>query len=159
MAKKRILRKEKPTIETVKTGLRATDFLKVKLCNPITEKLDKIDICEPNIVELCTPNMCLPDIKCYPERPKCFPHLCLTVCGPIEEHDPICDPVCLPVISSERFIPCVPSRFEILEKYRRYRERAGLRTVFGEPTPEIKEMTEELRKIRIEIENLKKKIK
>jgi len=169
MAKEKTRRKEKPSIETVKAGLRASDFLKVKLCNPIMEKLDKIEICQPNIVELCTPNMCLPDFKCYPER-RCYPHFCIPNCNPYCTPNcnpgictpicaPNCIPVCIPVISGEWDEPCAPGGFEIPEKYRGYRVRAGARTMAEGLTLEMKEMFEELRKIRVEIEGLKKKVK
>ena len=155
MAKKRAQPKEKPSFETVKKGLRATDLLKVEVCNPLKEQLEKIDVCSPHI----GPIVCTPDIECIPSR-LCSPYI---ICRPDWECIPtsVCRPwiYCSPDIFCGPRIGCSPKIFEIQEDYRRYREKAGSQTMAEELTPEMKEMTEELRKIRAEIEDLKKKIK
>lgn len=180
MAKKKTPpRKAKPSIETVQEGFRATDLLRVEVCNPIKEKLDKIEVCKPNIVELCNPHRCIPSLECVPSR-LCSPHIvckpdweCLpnTLCRPnlgcIPAFGCKPEPPCFPKDPCRPGIWCKPDVFcmprpgctpEMFELPGDYRERAWTQTV-AETTPEMAEMVEELRTIRAEIEDLKKKIK
>jgi hypothetical protein len=69
----------------------------VRLCSPVREQIEKIEVCHPNLeIATCNPAeivKCLPDIMCYPIIGPCLPDTwCLPLIGP-----------CTPVIG-----PCQP---------------------------------------------------
>ena len=150
--------KEKPSVETVKEGFKLSDLLTLEVCNPVKEKMDKIEVCLPAIVackpDFCTPALickpsyfCKPDLFCRPDiyctpRISCFPD---RFCKP--------DVYCRPWVYTE----CSPSQIE----------GCGPMAIDpGEYVPDIRELTTEMREmfaelkaIKAEIEALKKKLK
>jgi hypothetical protein len=147
-------KKEKPSMETVQESMRLSDLLAGKVCKPVMDKIDKIEICKPDIVfclpdRFCKPKyFCKPDIfTCLPDRfckPKYFCKPDIFTCLP----DRFCRPdiFCKPFIYAE----CTPSQipdfeYEIPE--------------FDVFTSGMREMAEVLEGVQQDIQELKKRIK
>ena len=139
-------KKEKPSVETVQESMRLSDLLAAKVCNPVLDKIDKIEICKPNIL------FCLPDRFC---RPRYF-------CKP--------DIFCKPNIFCKPDIFCIPDRFcrpDIFCKPMFYAECTPSQFPDFEPEiPEIdvfasgmREMAKVLEEVQQDVQELKKRIK
>ena len=161
---------EKPSVETVKEGFKLSDLLTLEVCNPVKEKMDKIEVCLPAIVA-CKPDFCTPAFICKPDY-FCKPDL---FCRP----DIFCKPdiFCRPDIYCIPRVSCHPERFCKPDTYCQpwvytecspsQIEGCGPMTidpgryepVIKELTTEMREMFAELKTIKADIEKLKKKLK
>ena len=106
--------KDKPTVETVQQAVKVSDLLMFEVCEPLKEKLNRIELCSPHIA-ICKPNVsciptkvCTPLVHCIPYD-RCIPeYTCVPEkwCKPIifgckpEIIPPICQPdlpeICTP---------------------------------------------------------------
>lgn len=148
-------KKEKPSMETVQESMRLSDLLAGKFCKPVLDKIDKIEICKPDILfclpdRFCKPKyFCKPDISCYPADPFCKPNiLCkpdIFVCLP--SYRPcLPDRICKPWV----YVECTPSQipdfeYEIPE--------------FDVFASGMREMAKVLEGVQQDIQELKKRIK
>ena len=149
--------KKTPSIETVQKGFNLSDLLKIKVCNPVKEKIDKIEMCPPNI-EDCMPSIkCGPEIFCIPDR-FCGPDI---ICKPIYSciPDRWCRPymICTPDIICKPIIPCTPWVAEACGPSA-IDPRVGAQEI-TELTTEMREMMAELKAVKGEIAELKNKLK
>jgi hypothetical protein len=98
--------KEKPTVETVQQAVKVSDLLMFDVCEPLKEKLDRIELCSPYIISTCSPNIscipkklctpvihCVPYDRCIPEYVTCVPDkLCKPIFACVPENVHICKP-------------------------------------------------------------------
>jgi hypothetical protein len=113
---------------------------RVEVCNPIKEKINEIEVCQPNLeVVPCNPVdriKCLPDLSCLPIIGPCIPDL---ICYPDIHCIPSnwCQPLfgpCQPVVGGT----CSPSVVQ--------------------PGPRIEELTRHIDRLTKEIEEIKRRI-
>jgi hypothetical protein len=71
--------KDKPTVETLQQAVKVSDLLRFGVCEPLKEKLGKIELSSPYILPTCSPNfsclptkLCTPVLHCVPNK-RCFP--------------------------------------------------------------------------------------
>jgi len=76
--------KNDPKLEAVKQVFKATELLNVDVCEPVKEKLNKIEICVPNINSM---SLCFPLQYCHPFFEICKPKTPV-ICGPSKFHIP-----------------------------------------------------------------------
>ena len=159
MAPREKKQKESPNVETVQQGLKLSDLLKVKVCTPLHEKIDDIEVCGPYI-EDCTPDeidcvpyyRCGPDIKCRPTY-NCTPDIS---CFPVDVRClPDDDIRCQPWFGCKPDIYCRPFYLQRAWEF----EIPELKYITKELTGDMKTMFNELKTIKLEIENLKKHLK